>query len=169
MPNFFSFAETQELLRLPKQLNEKMAVFHLAKDRHRLLMNSPEQNEYLFLVDIAYSKKVNFKISIHHQEHRNQIGLVRLDYRGRHTNPVSIRVDTPSFLIPHAGREFGIGEAHIHIQIEGYKDLAWALPLDAHDFPVNMVNSDGDYIDALNAFWDMIHLQDRFSYQTGIV
>ncbi|WNY24387.1 hypothetical protein MmiHf6_17180 [Methanimicrococcus hongohii] len=53
---------------------------------------------------------------------------------------------------------------HIHYAVNGYKPLAWAIPLDSDDFPVKELAERDDYIKTLKAFFDKINLKTIINY-----
>ena len=53
---------------------------------------------------------------------------------------------------------------HIHYVIDGYKPLAWAIPLEIDGFPVKKLEGRHDYTDTLDAFFRKINLRTAISY-----
>ena len=56
----------------------------------RLTLSTPDDLDQNLLIDIKESDKKSVKISLHHQDNSTQNGLLRIDYNGRHLNPVDI-------------------------------------------------------------------------------
>jgi len=48
--------------------------------------------------------------------------------------------------------------------IDGYKPLAWAIPLEIDGFPVKKLEGRHDYTDTLDAFFRKINLRTAISY-----
>jgi len=93
----------------------------------RIDLISRENDEYTFFVDIKQRKKNYLKITLHLQEIEASIGLLRIDYNGRHLNPAIVNSNVPSLFVPYAGQ--WIEGDHIHYYIDGYKPLSWAIPI----------------------------------------
>lgn len=96
------------------------------------------------------------KITLHFQENTQHIGLLRVDYNGPHVNPQTITDSVPDAFNAYCGASFSL--PHIHYFIEGYKPLAWALPLADADFPVKQISDLEDFRRALTAFCATINL-----------
>jgi hypothetical protein len=92
-----------------------------------------------------------------------RLGLVRVDYNGQHnSNPSKINEYVPLEFQSYAGKFFNYNEPHIHYYIEGYKPMAWAIPLSDTDFTIQQITSHTDVISAFNAFNKLISLQTQF-------
>ena len=137
----------------------------------RLTLSAPDDLDQNLLVDIKESEKKSLKISLHHQDNSTQNGLLRVDYNGRHFNPVEITENVPEVFRPFAGRWLDDYAGHIHYVVDGYKPLAWAIPLELDDFPVKELNGKEDYIQTLNAFFRKINLKTAitFNHQLSIL
>lgn len=164
----FSNDEADQLLKLPKVIYRD-GIIDLSSQRTRLTLISPETEEYSFIAEITLNKKIQFKISLHHQEHNTCIGLLRIDYKGRHTNPVTANNALPDRFKPYVGKEFDINEPHIHYYVAGYKPLAWALPLNVSGFCIPNVNSISDTVSAINSFAKEINITTTLAIQTSLV
>ncbi len=125
----------------------------------KLILSAPEDLDQNLLVDIKESEKKTLKISLHHQDNSTQNGLLRIDYNGRHFNPVDITSTVPEVFRPFAGQWFDDYVGHVHYVVDGYKPLVWAIPLEFDDFPVKKLNSREDYIRTLIAFFKRINLK----------
>lgn len=95
----------------------------------RLFLLSKNDADVSFFINIYQSKKYILKITFHFQEKDASIPLLRLDFNGRHKNPEITSDNVPKIFEEYAGK--WIEDSHIHYFIEGYKPLAWALPLKA--------------------------------------
>jgi len=123
--------------------------------------DNPEQN---LLIEIWESKKKSLKISLHHQDESTKSGLLRLDFNGRHRNPVEIMDTVPEKFKPFAGQYLDDYAGHMHYVVDDYKPLAWAIPLESDDFPVKKMNDRGDYTNILKAFFKKINLKTIINY-----
>lgn len=121
----------------------------------RLISESGEQ----FVVSLKSSDKRALKLSMHHGTAKaRHVGLLRVDYSGKHSNPdVDLR-DVPEMFHPFAGEIFGYDSPHIHLYVAGY-DMRWAIPLALHEFPVKTIESDSDIPKAIRAFGAAVSLQ----------
>jgi hypothetical protein len=164
----FSNELAKKLINLPKQIEGGTTTINLVDEKTRLILNNPDEPEYSFLFEITSHKKISFKISLHNQENNTKEGLIRLDYKGGHKNPESINVFVPEFVKPYVGYFFQ-NEPHIHIYIEGFKDLAWAVPLSEYHFPVLDVNNTDDFNKAINAFAKEINIVTPFIIQNALL
>lgn len=137
----------------------------------RLTLSAPDDLDQNLLVDIKESEKKSLKISLHHQDSSTQSGLLRVDFNGRHFNPVDIIPTVPEIFKPFAGQWLDEYEGHIHYVVDGYKPLAWAIPLVSDSFPVKELKGRDDYTRTLNAFFRKINLKTTitFNHQMKIV
>ncbi len=118
-----------------------------------------EDEEYLFLLEISQSQKNHFNMTLHFQEDETKIGLLRIDYGGRHKNPEIANNHVPNAMLPYTGKLFGFNEHHIHYHVEGYQTLAWAIPLKADCFPVKELSDFDSLKDAVISFAGRINLK----------
>lgn len=131
----------------------------------RLTLSAPEDLDQNLLMDIKESEKKSLKISLHHQDNNTQNGLLRVDFNARHFNPVDVIDDTvPEKFKPFAGLWLDYYAGHIHYLVDGYRPLAWAIPLELDDFPVKELNGMEDYTRTLNAFFRKINLKTTITY-----
>lgn len=105
------------------------------------------------------------KLSLHHQDISTQNGILRIDYDGRHLNPVKIIPTLPEIFRPFAGQWLDDYPSHIHYVVNGYKPLAWAIPLEFDAFPVKELNGREDYSRTLNAFFKKINLKTVITFK----
>ena len=119
-------------------------------------------------MEVSANKKISFKVSLHGQEDNTKEGLIRVDYKGGHKNPEIVTFAIPDLLKPYIGYWF-TNEPHIHIYVEGYKDLAWAAPLSIYNFPVLDVNNFTDFANAVNSFSREINITTQFTIQTPLI
>lgn len=119
----------------------------------RLMLSAPDDLDQNLLVNIKESEKKSLKISLHHQDNSTQNGLLRLDFNGRHLNPLEVIDTVPEIFRPFAGQWLDDYAGHIHYVVDGYKPLAWAIPLEFDAFPIKELNDREDYTNTLNAFF----------------
>lgn len=130
----------------------------------RLSLSAPDDIDQNLLVDIKESEKKTLKVSLHHQDHNTQYGLLRVDYYSRHLNPVKILDTVPEKFRPFAGQWLDDYAGHIHYMVDGYPPLAWAVPLESDTFPIKNLDEREDYIDVLKAFFQKINLKTVATY-----
>ena len=137
----------------------------------RLTLSAPDDLDQTLLVNIKESEKKSLKISLHHQDNSTQNGLLRIDFNGRHFNPVEIKETVPEIFRPFAGQWLDDYSSHIHYVVNGYKPLAWAIPLEVDNFMVKELNGREDYIRTLKAFFQKINLKTAitFNHQMRII
>ncbi len=101
-----------------------------------------EETNEKFIWQISQSQKTKIKINLHIQEKESVTGLMRIDYNNasKHKNPEDILPDVPSAFRAYAG--ILIDESHIHYHIDGYKSLAWAIPLSDDAFEVKTITEE---------------------------
>lgn len=57
----------------------------------------------------------------------------------------------------------------MHIYVEGYKPLAWAIPLTEIDFPIKEINQSSDLSDLIFNFARRINLKSIINIQHAIL
>jgi len=124
-------------------------------------LNDLDQN---LMVNIKESEKKALKLNLHHQDNATQNGLLRIDYYSRHQNPFEIIQTVPEKFIPFAGLWLDDYAGHIHYVVDGYKPLAWAIPLEIDGFPILELNGREDYNMTLQAFFDKINLKTKITF-----
>jgi len=136
------------LLNLPKKIfkgDELLSNITINQEfpfQERFELLSKDDDEFSFLWEIRQSAKNALKISLHVQEDDSKIGLKRIDYYGGHKNPENINEFVPEKFHQYAGKEFANCEHHIHYYVQGYKPLAWAIPLIDDDFEIKTIESE---------------------------
>lgn len=130
----------------------------------RLTLSAPDDLDQNLLINIEESQKKSLKISLHHQDNSTQNGLLRVDFYGRHLNPVDITTTLPEIFKPFAGQWLDDYVGHIHYVVDGYKPLAWAIPLEFDAFPVKEIRGREDYARTLDAFFQKINLKTYIDY-----
>lgn len=137
--------EAKYLLGLKKVLSYPNTTIDLRAKKNRVELISHQDSEYNFWIEITSNQKIILKISIDHLESNSFIGLLRINFKGGHHNPLNIEDTLPKFLHKYADKWFDPTEAHMHIYVEGYKPLVWAIPLAETDFPTKEINTHPTY------------------------
>ncbi|TAN43087.1 MAG: hypothetical protein EPN22_10995 [Nitrospirae bacterium] len=152
------------LLSLPKHIIEGADVLErkLYKPTFpvddRVFMISKDDDEFSFFMEITQSSKKHLKLTLHFQEEEASIGLLRVDFNGRHPNPEIANDKVPDIFRPFAGQ--WIEEGHIHYYVESYKPLAWAIPLKADtSFSIKEFADISEFGNIVQAFGNKINLQ----------
>ncbi len=57
----------------------------------------------------------------------------------------------------------------MHIYVEGCKDLAWAIPINADNFPVTQVENSIDFAAAVFAFASKINVVTPITIQNSLL
>ena len=130
--------------------------------KQRFILISEEDGEYTFLWEIKQSPKDDIRISLHYQENESKIGLFRVDYNSGHKNPETILVDLPTIFKPYVGKEFTNEESHIHYHVNGYKMLAWAIPIGDSEFKIKDIDENNvqeNIIHAIKEFAAIINIE----------
>lgn len=165
----FSNELANKLIKLPKIINGGVEInIDLSLEKNRFKLTCSDESEYEFLVEITSNRKIMFKITFHNQENNIKEGLIRIDYKGGHKNPESLTDKVPDFVAPYLGYYFQ-NEAHVHIYVEGFKDLAWAVPLSAYNFPILDINNMDDLVKAIQAFTKEINIVSSLNIQTALI
>lgn len=143
--------QAEYLLKLPKKIVENERILNSLTINQEFPFNkryelvSEKDEEFTFLLEIIQSKKISIRVSIHYQENDSKTGLLRIDYNGGHKNPEIITEFLPEKFHPFAGKDFSNSEHHIHYHVQGYKPLAWAIPLEIDEFDIKELNDDVNF------------------------
>jgi len=165
--------QAEYLLKLPKKVIENetlMDVLIVTQEfpfNARFELISQKDAEFSFLLEIQQSKKNSIRVSFHHQENESKTGLLRVDYNSGHKNPEDISDHVPEKFHPFAGKYFTNDEHHIHYHVQGYKSLAWALPLIVDEFAIKELNTGSDFNstfeDVLKLFAKTVNIETEIS------
>jgi hypothetical protein len=154
------------------QLKKKIILNDEVKDRISIQQTCPmnlrydlvsdDDDEFSFLWEISQSSKNNLRISLHFQEDDSKIGLLRVDYNSGHHNPEIARDDLPELFRPYIGKWFTNEESHVHYHVDGYKSLAWAVPIEATNVQTKEIK-DGEmhtnFVNAIMEFAQMVNIE----------
>ena len=143
--------QAEYLLQLPKKIVENenlMDAITIKQDfpfskRYELI--SEKDKEFTFLWEFKQSAKNTVRVSLHAQDDDSKMGLIRIDYNSGHQNPHSISQFVPEKFHPYVGKHFKNEDHHIHYHVQGYKSLAWALPLTDDEFEIKELNTGTDF------------------------
>jgi len=156
--------QAEYLLKLPKYIIEGENILEL-KDyspsfpiEERIYLISKDDDAYSFFIEIQQSRKNQIKLTLHFQEDDTNIGLLRVDYNGRHKNPESGNSALPNIFKSYIG--MWIEESHIHYFVEGYNPLIWAIPLNRDEtYPAKRFAGVNDFADVLKTFCNKINIE----------
>ncbi|WP_185783020.1 DUF6978 family protein [Croceivirga lutea] len=161
--------EAEYLMKLEKVLADPHQIIDLKDKKNRLELISHQDSERNFWVEMTSNQKIILKTSIHHLESNTYVGLLRIDFKGTHQNPSGIKDTLPEYLKPYAGKWFEPNDHHMHVFVEGYKPLAWAIPLADIDFPIKEINDASDLSDLITNFAGLINLKSQINIQQAIL
>ena len=159
--------QAEELIGLKKTIiqngieQESVTIEQTFPMNLRFELISKEDDDYSFLWDITQSSKDSLRISLHFQDDDSKIGLFRVDYNGGHHNPEFENDNLPEIFKPYIGKYF-INESHVHYYVEGYRALAWALPIGETNVKVKEVednNRNRQIMDAILDFAELINIE----------
>jgi|SRR6185437_5448709 len=163
-----SIEHSEYLLKIPKKVKLKGILEDQIEFQTNLpiqsyfILTSPEESEFSFLYDINQSSKNHFKLSLYLMCEDTKVGLLRVDYNGQHINPEGLIDTLPEKFHKYAGKFFEYDEPHIHYNVDGYKNLVWALPLENDLFEVKSLNNQNDVVSAILHFNKLINLETKF-------
>ncbi len=171
--------QAEYLLKLPKKIVEKEKLLETLTINQEFPLNqrydlvSEKDDEFTFLLEIQQSKKSSIRISFHHQENDSKTGLLRVDYNSGHKNPEEITEYLPEKFHPYAGKYYTNNEHHIHYHIQGYKPLAWAIPLAVDEFEIKEINDDANFnstlADIIKLFAKTINIETKIQINTLLI
>ena len=161
--------QAEELIGLKKTIiqngieQESVTIEQTFPMNLRFELISKEDDEYSFLWDITQSSKDSLRISLHFQDDDSKIGLFRVDYNGGHQNPVVGNESLPVIFKPYIGKY--LNESHVHYHVEGYKTLAWALPISETNVKIKEVdnNRNQQIMDAILDFANLINIETNIT------
>lgn len=168
--------QAEYLLQLPKKIVEndrlldKITIDQKFPFSARFELVSEKDDEFTFLWEVQQSKKNSIRISFHYQENDSKTGLLRVDYNSGHKNPESVSEFLPERFHPFVGKYFSNNEHHIHYHVQGYKSLAWALPLTNDSFEIKELNEDVDFntnfVSILKLFAKTVNIETEITVNT---
>lgn len=167
--------EAEFLLTIPKHIIEnnvevksKEMIQPSIWDECLWLSGKANGELYDFRWTIWQSERNLLKMNLHHQEEELKTGLFRVDYNSGHNNPPTLSDSVPQKFHPFVGKHFSINEHHIHYHVEGYKTLAWALPIENDPFPYKEF-SDQNIVDVIESFGKVINLHTNLIISRGLL
>lgn len=155
-----NYEQAQYLINMKKKILENGVVKDsIVIEQHlpmRLRFESISEidNEYTFLIAITQSPKGMIRINLHCQDQDSKIGLVRVDYNSGHFNPINAPQNLPDIFKPYIGKQFGENGHHVHYYIDGYRSLAWAIPIGDTDIRTKDIRKEHINEDLANAIVD---------------
>lgn len=171
--------QAEYLLNLPKKIvGENGLLNNLTIEQTfpfnlRYELISEEDDEFTFLLEIRQSQKNTIRLNFHHQENDGKIGLLRVDYNSGHKNPEGINEFLPDKFHPFVGKHFANHEHHIHYHVQGYKTLAWALPLEVDDFKIKEISNNDDFnntfVQIIKAFAETINIETKLEFNQLLI
>ena len=139
------------------------------KTSQQWFLESSAMPEYEFAwTSITGSINKN-KLSLMVRESGSNEGLIRVEYNAfnMHPNPSHIIDHVPDFLRPYANFKIEQNVPHIHFAVNGYKNLAWAVPLSdfSGEFFVMPKESDEHTLEnTVKAFAKNINIENKINF-----
>ena len=171
------FEEAQNLIKLPKwvvdengEIVKSMTIEQQFPMRFRLHMVSAFDQNKGFVLDVKQSEKFGIRLNFQVMDNANW-GLARLDYNSNHKNPEVLTEDVPQMFHTHVGELF-VMKAHLHYHVEGYPQLAWALPLDETEITTKDVSYNAmlqGFVDAFHSFMVYLHVQTQITFNKMVI
>ncbi|MBQ9365583.1 MAG: hypothetical protein IJT82_07390 [Schwartzia sp.] len=164
--------EAQALIDIPK----KIMVDEQPQDEYIMRFSGRIQSRFelvsddgtqIFLLELRQGEHNFFKITLHFQENSKYIGLLRIDYNGSHKNPKISMPEVPAFVLPFA--DAFIRESHVHLYVQGYKPLTWAVPLPIYDFDVKSISNMDSFVQAVREFCRRINITTHCNFDGGLL
>ncbi len=152
-----------------EQLLDNITICQKFPFSKRYELVSEQDDEFTFLWEFQQSQKNTVRLSFHAQENNSKIGLLRVDYNSGHQNPVQVSKLVPEKFHPYAGKRFTNKEHHIHYHVEGYKSLAWAIPLTDDGFPIKElpdVGFNNTFADVIKSFAKVLNVKTVININT---
>jgi hypothetical protein len=172
-----NFKEAQKMVKLPKwvvdeegEIVEILTINQEFPMRKRLNLANIDGIKHEFVLDVKQSEKYGIRLNFQMMDDMNW-GLARLDYNSNHKNPGILTEDVPEKFHAHVAELF-VGKAHLHYHVDGYPQLAWALPLDETEISTKDVNDDNmtqGFVDAFYSFLNYLNVQTRISINKMVI
>ena len=167
-------AQAKYLIELPKKLVEddilldNKVVSAREPFQERFYLMSETDDEFSFFIQVKQSAKRAVKVSLHCQEDNAEYGILRIDYNGRHKNPEIANEHVPASFRPFTAQWLDQYSGHIHYVVDGYRPLAWAIPLELDVFPVKKVDAFSDISTAFTEFCKTVNVQTAITMQENL-
>lgn len=147
---------------LNDEVQDRVTIQQTSPMNLRYELVSDDDDEFSFLWEISQSSKNALRISLHFQEDDSKIGLFRVDYNSGHHNPEVAKDDLPELFKPYIGKWFTNDESHVHYHVDGYRSLAWAVPIEITDVQIKEINTsdlNSAFVNAILGFAQMINVE----------
>ncbi len=171
------FKEALELVKLPKwvvdeegDIVEEYTMDQEFPMRKRLNLVNKDGMKREFVLDVKQSEKYGIRLNFQVMDDMNW-GLARLDYNSNHKNPDILMGDVPEMFHAHVAELF-VNKAHLHYHVDGYPQLAWALPLDETEIATKDVTDDDmthGFVDAFYSFVNYLNVKTRITINRMVI
>lgn len=163
-------------------LNEEKKVIddqNNTLDKYSFFLKQPLNMDILFKtisgdllkLSIYQTPKNLIKISLNVMENSRKIPIFRIDYNGTtHNNPCEVNDNVPQIFHKYAGHRFN--STHVHFYVDGYNNLAWALPIDeteirSIDIKYSTVLNDLKFV--LDSLFDYINTKTNITINMTVI
>jgi hypothetical protein len=179
--------EAYDLIR-EKKVFVNSPIVNLTHTKYRFEMESVNQRNLKFFVDMEIkAETIKIKLSVgeyktwktshnHRSKSVGNIGLLRVDFGGKHENPPRANQHVPNWIAQFAGKYFERHEPHVHIYVETYSTqrLKWAVPLevfefDGKTFSVRAITSIDELELVTREFEDIINAQNSIRFMRNLL
>ena len=163
----FSYDDALKYIAMPKKILSKdqtrLDIFSYTGNSQDKRLSLVSDSDVVFLLVFNRSLKNRLKLTLHLQDEDSSLGLLRVDFNGRHKNPSELNRHVPNFFHPY--RDAFIEESHIHYHVDGYPMLAWAVPLmvDA-SFSQKKFEIESDFEGVCRSFFQKITLETKVNF-----
>jgi hypothetical protein len=172
----FTIEEAERLIKLPKKIVKNSSIIDFLEIdqkfpfQHEFELCSPIEKDMIFIYEIKQSSKNIYKMTLYLFDDETNLGLIRIDYNGKHKNPEYINDKVPDIMRKYKGKWFEYSEPHIHYYVEGYKTgLEWAIPLVDDDFPVKDISDSASIKEAFIEFNSRINLKTEITVNEMLI
>lgn len=130
-----------------------------------------ECKKYMLLWRAVGGRKNLLKMSLHLQGQKENIGLLRIDYRGSHMNPQTAPPNLPDRFTPYIGEFFPATSSHVHYYVPGGKNsLEWAIPIENTAVSCKEILSLHESVgDAIGSFSAYINIETQIQFDRMLI
>lgn len=164
----YSEYEINQLIKVSKKLDTPNQLIDLKEKKNKVILHSVFNQKHKFMLEITSGLKFHGKASIHSLELKHREGLIRLDFKGRHTNPDNIDENVPKELIKYKSKVFNLDEPHLHVYVKGY-GIRWAIPIQETQFKDCVFSKKDDLGYILSKFAKELNISDELNIQTSLL